>query len=444
MLATETIRVKRDGGSLDVEQINNFVKGVVNNTWSDGQVAAMAMSIFQRGMTAQECATLTQAMMRSGDILQWKGVCQGPVLDKHSTGGVGDKVSLILAPLVAACGGYVPMISGRGLGHTGGTLDKLQSIPGYGITPDIADFQKIVARIGCAIAGQSASLAPADKRLYAIRDVTATVESTALITASILSKKLAAGVQGLVMDVKVGNGAFASHISQAQDIAQSIVSVAQAAGLHTEALITDMHQVLGRTCGNALEVREVIDFLTGVYREPRLLHLTRALSAELLLIGRLSDTQDAALLKIDQALTSGAAAERFAQMVTALGGPTDLMEQPGKYLASAPYQATVKTAQAGYLTSMQTRDIGLLLIDLGGGRKIATDTVNHSVGISDMLAVGTPVLPGQALCTVHATTREAAANAAERLCKLISIASDAPSEMPHLIYEKISVIPATR
>jgi thymidine phosphorylase len=433
MLATETIRTKRDSGALDKAQIDDFVQGIVSGAWSDSQIAALAMTVFMRSMSAQECAWLTQAMTHSGDVLNWQGVCPGPILDKHSTGGVGDKVSLMLAPIVAACGGYVPMISGRGLGHTGGTLDKLQSIPGYNITPSVDVFQNVVARVGCAIVGQSANLAPADKRLYAIRDVTATVESTALITASILSKKLAAGLQGLVMDVKVGNGAFASHMAQAQDIAQSIVSVANTAGLKTHALITDMNQVLGRTCGNALELREAIDFLTGAHQEKRLLHITRALCAEMLHMSGLCATHDAALAKVDAALASGAAAERFAQMVAALGGPANLLEKPQQHLTAAPYQTTLRAARSGYVASMQTRNIGLLIIDLGGGRRVATDVVDHSVGVGSMQAVGSCVQVGDVLAVVHAATRVAADDAAHRLSTLIAI-EDTTLPVNPLIY----------
>ena len=269
MLAQEIIRHKRDGLALDRAQIDAFVGGLVDlsqgpASWSESQVAAMAMAMFLNGMSGTETVALTHAMTHSGEVLDWSSAnLPGPILDKHSTGGVGDKVSLLLAPIVAACGGFVPMISGRGLGHTGGTLDKFDSIPGYQTTPSADRLRAALRSAGCVVVGQTATLAPADRRLYAIRDVTATVESIPLITASILSKKLAAGLQGLVLDVKVGNGAFAADLAAAQALARSIVNVAEGAGLPTRALITDMNEVLGSSCGNALEVREAIAFLRG-------------------------------------------------------------------------------------------------------------------------------------------------------------------------------------
>ena len=288
-LPQEIIRRKRDGGALGDDEIAFFVRGLTDGSIAEGQVAAFAMAVFFRGMAMGERVALTRAMAQSGRTLDWSGAdLPGPVLDKHSTGGVGDKVSLMLAPLLAACGAAVPMISGRGLGHTGGTLDKLDSIPGYRTAPDLALFRKVVAEAGCAIIGQTADLAPADRRLYAIRDVTATVELIPLITASILSKKLAAGLQGLVMDVKFGSGAFMAEPERARELAESIAAVATGAGLPTTALLTDMNQVLGRTAGHALEVREAIDWLTGKARDRRLDEVTLALGAELLLLGRLA------------------------------------------------------------------------------------------------------------------------------------------------------------
>jgi thymidine phosphorylase len=286
MSIAEIIRAKRDGGTLPAADIDRMVRAITDESASEGQVAAFAMAVFLRGMQTAETVALTEAMMRSGTRLDWP---EGPpIVDKHSTGGVGDKVSLMLAPMVAACGGRVPMISGRGLGHTGGTLDKLEAIPGYDATPGLDRFRQVVAEAGCAIIGQTADLAPADRRLYAIRDVTATVESIPLITASILSKKLAAGLDALVMDVKTGSGAFAARRDMARDLARSIVSVANGAGVRTAALITDMDQVLGTTAGNAVEVREAVAYLNGT-REPRLHEVTMALAARLLCLGGLAD-----------------------------------------------------------------------------------------------------------------------------------------------------------
>ncbi|MDE2275951.1 MAG: thymidine phosphorylase, partial [Burkholderiales bacterium] len=320
MLAPEIIRAKRDGGRLAPAQIRAFVQGLLDGpaAWSDGQAAALAMAIVLRGMDEAETVALTLAMADSGQRLAWGDAgLAGPVLDKHSTGGVGDKVSLLLAPLVAACGGVVPMISGRGLGHTGGTLDKLEALPGYQVAPQRARLLAALREAGCAIVGASAELAPADRRLYAIRDLTATVESVPLITASILSKKLAAGLQALVLDVKFGSGAFTPGLAAARELAASLVRAARGAGLPARALVTDMNQVLGTSAGNALELREAIDFLTGAAREPRLLTVTLALTAELLCLGGLAGDAAAARAQAGRALDSGAAAERFARMVAA-------------------------------------------------------------------------------------------------------------------------------
>ena len=327
----EIIRKKRDGGTLGEDEIAFFVRGLTDGAISEGQVAAFAMAVFFRGMSMDERTALTRAMTASGTVLEWPDA-PGPVLDKHSTGGIGDKVSLMLAPILAACGAVVPMISGRGLGHTGGTLDKLDSIAGYATAPDLATLRRAVAEAGCAIVGQTAELAPADRRLYAIRDVTATVESVPLITASILSKKLAAGLDRLVMDVKFGSGAFVVRIEEASELAESIVAVAGAAGLPCAALLTDMNQVLGRSAGNAVEVREAIEYLTGAARERRLHEVTAALAAELLVMSGLAPDDSVARAMIETALDTGAAAERFARMAAALGGPSDLMERPDRHL----------------------------------------------------------------------------------------------------------------
>src|SRR5271157_3677699 len=290
-LPQEIIRAKRDGHALSEAEIGEFIAGLTSGEVTEGQAAAFAMAVFFRGMSLDERVALTRAMTRSGASLDWREAnLPGPIVDKHSTGGVGDNVSLMLAPMLAACGAYVPMISGRGLGHTGGTLDKLDSIPGYVSQPDLALFRRVVKKVGCAIIGQTADLAPADRRLYAIRDVTATVESIALITASILSKKLAAGLQGLVMDVKTGSGAFMASLSGARELATSIATVASGAGLPTVSLITDMNEPLASAAGNALEVQNAVDFLTGKHRDARLLEVTRALGAELLHLAGLAGT----------------------------------------------------------------------------------------------------------------------------------------------------------
>ncbi len=314
MLPQEVIRAKRDGAILTAAEIGEFVNGLVNGAVTEGQAAAFAMAVYFRGMTTDEAVALTLAMRDSGAVLRWD--LPGPVLDKHSTGGVGDTVSLMLAPMVAACGGFVPMISGRGLGHTGGTYDKMESIPGYVAAPTMAKFRSVTAKVGCAIIGQTADLAPADKRLYGIRDVTATVESIPLITASILSKKLAAGLQGLAMDVKTGNGAFMTTAARSRTLAKSITSVATGAGLPTTALITDMDRPLADAAGNAVEVAYAVEYLTGVRREPRMHEVVMALCTEMLLLGKLARTPKAARTMLQAALDSGVAAERFQQMVS--------------------------------------------------------------------------------------------------------------------------------
>jgi len=424
MLAQEIIRKKRDGHALSEAEIGQFVQGLVNGSWSEGQVAALAMAIFLRGMGRLECVALTHAMKMSGRVMAWPDM-PGPVLDKHSSGGVGDKISLMLAPMVAACGGYVPMISGRGLGHTGGTLDKLASIPGYNAMPEPALFDRVVRTVGCAIIGQTGDLAPADKRFYATRDVTATVESVPLITASILSKKLAAGLQGLVMDVKCGNGAFADSRAMALELAHTIVSVAGGAGLKTTALVTDMNQVLGTTVGNALEVAEAVRYLRGDgTREPRQHAITLALGAELLVLGGLAANTLAATGQLQAALDSGAAAERFARMVAALGGPADLLEHPDTYLMAAPEHVPVPALRSGILSTIQTREVGLAVVELGGGRHRAEDTIDPRVGLSQMQPLGTRLTAGEPIAWVHAADAASAARAVAQVLAACTLVDD--------------------
>jgi len=432
VFAQSLIRVKRDGGTLSPAQIQSFVLGLVDETWSEGQVAAMAMAILLKGMTRGECVALTQAMTHSGQLLSWADAgLAGPVLDKHSTGGVGDKVSLLLAPIVAACGGVVPMVSGRALSHTGGTLDKLQALPGYAVAPPREQLLRVLREAGCAIFGASADLAPADRRLYAIRDVTATVESVPLITASILSKKLAAGLQALVLDVKLGNGAFMHRLDDARTLARSLVEVAGAAGLPCRALITDMDQVLGRTAGNALEVAESLNFLTGSLREPRLLALTLALSAQLLQLGGLAPTLAAGQALAEAALSSGRAAECFARMVAGLGGPADVLTEAR--LPAAPVQVDLVAPRDGVLASMDARALGLVVVELGGGRRRASDTVDPRVGLSDIQPLGSLLRAGDPLLRVHAASAAQAQAACQSLLASITLADDAAPVGPVVI-----------
>jgi thymidine phosphorylase len=413
----ELIRRKRDGGELTEEELGFLVRGIADGTLSDAQVGALAMAILIQGLTPDERIAFTHHKTHSGEVLDWGDVdLPGPPLDKHSTGGVGDKVSLLLGPIVAACGGAVPMISGRGLGHTGGTLDKLDSIPGYDSTPDLDRFRAVVAKAGCAIVGQTAQLAPADRRLYAIRDATGTVESLPLIVASILSKKLAAGLHALVMDVKVGSGAFMPTREDADELARAIVEVAQGNGLPTSALLTDMNEVLGRTAGNAVEVRESIDHLTGAASDPRLREVTLALSAELLRLGGLHPDDGSARAAAERALDDGAAAERFAAMVVELGGPADLLERPDDHLPSAPIKLAAEPAEAGTVSAVDVRAVGLAVVGLGGGRMRETDEIDHAVGLTDVAAIGEQVGPGgKPLALVHSRTEEDARRAATAL-----------------------------
>jgi thymidine phosphorylase len=421
----ELIRKKRDGGRLSEEEIAGFVAGLVDGSVSDGQAAAFAMAVYFRGMTAAECADLTRAMTRSGDVLDWAGEgLGGPVLDKHSTGGVGDKTSLVLAPLVAACGGFVPMVSGRSLGHTGGTLDKLESIPGYEAVTDLARFRAAVRTAGCAIVGATEELAPADRRLYAIRDVTATIDSIPLITGSILSKKLAAGLDALVLDVKVGSGAFAPSLEMASALAESLVSVAAGAGLRAVALLTDMSRVLGHDVGNALEVQEAIDVLTGRRREPRLLAITTALAGELLVLGGLAGDLDDATRALARALASGAAAERFARMVAALGGPTDLVERADRHLPAAPVQLVVPPERAGRVARVDARAIGMAVVGLGGGRRRAEDTVDLAVGLASVAGPGDDVGRDRPLAVIHARSAADAEAALHAVRAAVHVADD--------------------
>ncbi len=433
MLPQEIIRRKRDGGELSAAEIEYFVRGLGDGSISEGQVAAFAMAVFFRGMAMDERVALTQAMAGSGRIIDWSDAgLSGPALDKHSTGGVGDKVSLMLAPLVAACGGAVPMISGRGLGHTGGTLDKLDSIPGYRTAPDLQLFREVVAAAGCAIIGQTADLAPADRRLYAVRDVTATVESIPLITASILSKKLAAGLRGLVMDVKFGSGAFMVEAERAGELAHSIATVAANAGLPTTALLTDMNQVLGRTAGNALEVREAIDWLTGRARDPRLDEITLALGAEMLLLGRLAADGEDACRRLVAARDGGAAAERFQRMVAALGGPADLIDRPDKHLPRAPVQRPVLSDRPGVIARMDVRAVGLAVLALGGGRSRVEDAIDYGVGITDIVGIGERTERDRPLAVIHARSDAEAARAAATLVDAVAVGDAAVTPGPLL------------
>jgi thymidine phosphorylase len=428
MLPQEVIRRKRDGYPLKQNEIYDFIRGLTDNSVSEGQVAAFAMAVFFKGMTRDEAVGLTLAMRDSGEVLNWN--LPGPVVDKHSSGGIGDNVSLMLAPMLAACDLYVPMISGRGLGHTGGTLDKLDSIPGYQSQPGLDLFRKVTKEAGCAIIGQTAELAPADKRLYGIRDVTATVESVALITASILSKKLASGLQHLVLDVKCGSGAFMATLEDAQELAQSLVSVANGAGLNTTALITDMDEPLATCAGNAIEVLNAVDYLTGKHRDKRLHEVVMALGHELLVATGLSASRSDELLQ--SSLDSGAAAERFQKMVELLGGPKDFVAAPEKHLPTAKLIKPVYAEETGIVQSVDTRFLGMAVVEIGGGRRVASDTINHAVGLTRLAGKGAKIDSRTPLAMLHTMSEAAYERAATIIRSAYRMGAD-PQRGPTII-----------
>ncbi|KQV44318.1 MULTISPECIES: thymidine phosphorylase [unclassified Rhizobium] len=436
MLPQEIIRRKRNGEALSADEIAAFIRGLSDSSISEGQVAAFAMATWFSGMSVEETVALTLAMRDSGDVLDWSGIT-APIADKHSTGGVGDNVSLMLAPIAAACGLAVPMISGRGLGHTGGTLDKLESIPGYDIKPSASLFRRTVEEAGCAIIGQTAALAPADRRLYAIRDVTATVDSVPLITASILSKKLAAGLQSLVLDVKIGTGAFMVSLEEAETLARSLVGVANGAGVKTTALITDMNEPLADAAGNVLEIENCLAFLRGEKSGSRLETIVLAFAGEMLATSGLAADADERAALARKALESGAALERFQRMVHLLGGPHDFVENSARYLEKAPVVLSVEAPQAGYLASCDARGVGMAVIALGGGRTHPDDKIDHRVGFSGLKPLGTKLEKGETFATVHAADQATAEAARDKLLLLYTFSEEAPPARP-VILSRIS------
>ncbi|MFQ8430620.1 thymidine phosphorylase [Amaricoccus sp. W119] len=435
MLPQELIARKRDGGKLTGAEIRFLVAGLTAETLTEGQVAAFAMAVLLKGMETEELVALTLAMRDSGATLKWK--LPGPVIDKHSTGGIGDNVSLMLAPALAACGAYVPMISGRGLGHTGGTLDKLDAIPGYTTRPDTGKFQEVVREIGCAICGQTADIAPADRRLYAIRDTTGTVESIALITASILSKKLASGLQGLILDVKTGSGAFLPELESSRALARTLVEVAKGAGCKTRALITDMNEPLATAAGNGLEVMNAARFLRGDAVDSRLWDVTVALGAEILAQVRIAPSVEEGADRMRMVLESGAAAEKFDAMVAALGGPVGFLDDFEHHLPGAPVIGEVLAEDEGFVTGIDTRALGLAVVELGGGRRRPTDRIDPAVGIDMLEGIGLAVEPGTPLARIHAATEAGLAAATARVRAAYRVGEAAPEEPP-LIVERIT------
>ena len=425
----------RDGDQPSAAELAWFAGGLASGQVTDAQAGAFAMAVLLKGLSEPARVALTRGMRDSGDVMHWD--LPGPVLDKHSTGGIGDCVSLLLAPALAACGAFVPMISGRGLGHTGGTLDKLESIPGFRTTLDEDQLRRQVEETRCAIVAASANLAPADRRLYAIRDISATVESIDLICASILSKKLAAGLEGLVLDVKCGSGAFMKTPERAEALARALVTTAQGAGCMTSALITDMSQPLATAAGNALEVIEVMETLTGTSVNVALWDLTCALGGEALALGGLAaDAADGAG-RIEQALESGAAAEYFGRMVAAQGGPADFVDRWPDRLPSAPVVREVPALDDGYIARIDGEALGHAVVHLGGGRLRDGDKINPSVGLSDLIGLGEEIGAGVPLGMVHAATEDAASAAIKAVQAAYTVGTSAPDEPP-LILKRIA------
>lgn len=429
ILIPEIIRNKRDGHVLSQAEIHRFVQGVTSGEVTDAQIAAFSMAAIFQDINIEERTHLTLAMRNSGVILNWDDwSLPGPILDKHSTGGVGDTVSFILAPILAACGGFVPMIAGRGLAHTGGTIDKLESIPGYQTQVDRDVFQSAVKNTGFAIVGQTSQLAPADRRMYATRDVTATVEQYGLITASILSKKLAAGLQTLMMDIKVGSGAFMTELSAARELASSLCEVGTAAGMPTRALITNMDEPLAESAGNALEVQEAIDFLTQVKPSPRLKEVTWALAAEGLVLAQLCSSINEATIKIDEAYHSGRAAEIFEKSMHAMGAASNMIQQ---FQTGAIRQASfVKPLfipdswRNQFIAKVDTRQLGLAIVALGGGRTYAEQKINHAVGCNGWMRVGECCDLDQPLVTIHADNESDWQVASERILQAYQVSEN--------------------
>ncbi|MCU0903029.1 MAG: thymidine phosphorylase [Tabrizicola sp.] len=432
--ARQIIATIRDGRHPSPDDLRWVAAGLASGAVTDAQAGAFAMAVLLKGLGEEGRVALTKGMRDSGKVMTWD--LPGPVVDKHSTGGIGDCTSLLLAPALAACGAYVPMISGRGLGHTGGTLDKLEAIPGFRTGLTEAAFRKQMTDVKCAIVAASADLAPADKRLYAIRDVSATVESIDLITASILSKKLAAGLEALVLDVKCGSGAFMKTTEQAEALARALVQTAQGAGCMTSALITDMSQPLATAAGNALEVIEVMETLTGTSVNMALWDVTVALGGEALaLAGLASDAADGEG-RIAEALESGAAAEAFGRMVVAQGGPADFVDRWPDRLPSAPVMLEVPALEDGFVSQIDGEALGLAVVHLGGGRQREGDRVNPSVGLSDLAGIGEEAGAGVPLAMVHAVTEDAAKAAVRAVQTAYVIAATAPTEPP-LVLKRI-------
>jgi pyrimidine-nucleoside phosphorylase len=433
----DVIRQKRDGGRLSREQIEFFVKGVTSGALADYQIAALLMAIFLRGMDESETAALTNSMLHSGQVLDFSDI-EAPKADKHSTGGVGDKTSLLIAPLVAATGVCVPMISGRGLGHTGGTLDKLEAIPGYRVNLSLDEFRAMLKRVGFAMMGQTAQVAPADKRLYAMRDATATVEAIPLIVASIMSKKLAAGLDALVLDVKTGSGAFMHEEARAMELARALVATGNSCGVRTEALLTDMNQPLGQAVGHALETKECIELLRGEADEKArpVLDLSLELSARMVLLAGLETELDQSRARVRRELDSGAALEKFRLNVEAQGGDPRVCDEPGRLRDLTLREVRVESPRAGYVKGTDAAEIGNTVAALGGGRVRITDNIDPAVGFIAEAKIGDEVQAGDTIGLLYCRDEGQGRRAAERIRAAYKIEDEHPST-PKLIKEVI-------
>ncbi len=437
MLIQEIIRRKRSGHLLDPEEIDYIVRGIRDWSISDGQIAAFTMAVCVRGMSAEELLAFVQALSRSGTVVDWaEAGVDRPILDLHSVGGVGEKTSLILPPLVAACGGAVAMIAGRTLHHTGGTLDKLDSISGYDTQSGLNRFVDAVRRNGCAITGQSPELVPVTRRLNAIADVSATADSVAMLVSSILSRAFAAGIEGLVVNIPMGNGAFMKDLTAARTLGSALVETASDSDLSTMSVITDMSETLGHSAGNSVEVLEAIDYLTGKKRDPRLHKAVMALSAALLMQGDLAENREAAYQKLESALNSGEAAETFARMVGIMGGPGQILNAPDRHLRKAAVIKPVPAPRTGYLRAMDAHRVGLTVVRLGGGRTFPGQRIHHGVGFSELLNVGAEITGDTPVCFVHAADDDTAEAAIREIQAACTIAETPPPTTP-VVYEDI-------
>ena len=439
MRPQDVIRRKRDGHQLSPDEITFFIEGVTRGTIADYQISALLMAIYLNGMDDAEQEILTDAMLHSGNTLDFSDIAK-PKADKHSTGGVGDKTSLLIAPMVAACGICVPMISGRGLGHTGGTLDKLESIPGYRVDLSAGEFERVLKSVGYAMSGQTAELAPADKKMYALRDATATVEAIPLIVASIISKKGAAGLDAMVIDVKVGSGAFMRDEDRARALAHALVRTGNACGIRTRALLTDMNQPLGQAVGNSLEVKECIELLRGEAAEGAraVLELSLELSAHMLVLARVEDSLETARGRLQKILGSGEALERFRQNVAAQGGEPRVCDDPAKYLPLVMESFKVESPRSGFIRKVNTAEIGHAIAAIGGGRLRIDDAIDPSVGFIAELKIGDRIDAGAALGTVYCREESKAKEAAQRIQTAYEIDHQPPKEIPQLIREVIN------